>query len=222
MFIMQCVEFDEKKIKRAFEKYNCTFKEMYENIMKLLSNKQGRTIEEQFFIDRPLNEEFYPRDYHIVDPGFFTIFTRMYPEISFRLFEITNDMCSCSTYIFRGEQYAFEKELKNFECDTITEIEGIKFRNENSFRAYKPENLDVILDIMNIEIYDGDNEIYGVVNETMSEYGYCLQFVSPSMKNLDFTSFEGFSEKFTKLAESWYHPKPATEMIKQPRSQSPS
>jgi hypothetical protein len=157
------------------------FKETYENIMILLSNKEGKTNEERFLVDRPLNEEFRPRDWHRVDPGFFTIFTRMYPNITFRLFDISYDLSECLTYIFKGEYYAFEKRLKNSKENEIIEINGIKFRNENYYRAYHPENFNIVSDIMNP---DDD----------------CA---SPPMENLNFVRFEGFSEEFNELIKSW-------------------
>lgn len=165
------------KVQKAFEKYNCTFTEMYNNITKLLSNKQGTTMEEQFFIDRPLNEEFRPCDYH----SFFTIFTRMYPDIKFRLYEITWDLSKCSTYIFKGNEYVFEKELQDFENN------GIKFYNPN-IKAYHPNNLQVILDIM--EITQSKDGIFSDVNGSSKPYDHCLEYITPAGENLNFKKFE--------------------------------
>lgn len=184
MFRMQCVEFDLKKVEEVFEKYNCTFAEMYENIMKLLKNKQGRSKYEQFFVDKHLNEEFDSKGHHI-DPGFFTIFTRMYPEITFRLFEITNNMQSCSIYIFKGDQYVLEKGLRHDR--SIIEIDCIKFRNKNC-RIYDPKNLNIILDIM--EIYLADHMCAEVVGESSEPYNSCLHHVIPVTIGLSLKKFD--------------------------------
>lgn len=204
IYRMQCLETDELKIKQAFEKYNCTFAEMYSNITKLLKNKQLRTYEEDLFIDVQLNEQFWPGDYRKVFIEIFTIFTRMYPEITFRLYEMTWDLDRCSTYIFRGNEYAFEKELQDFERNRVIEINGMKFYS-SQFKSYHPENFDVILDILDIEV---DLSLCGVIGGSMEPYEFCCKYVTPAADNLEFKEFVGFDQKFIKLVESWSDVKP--------------
>lgn len=194
IYRMQCLETDEKKIRECFSKYNCTFSEMYENVSKLLRNKHSKGYEEERFVKVRLNEKYWPERHNPFRVEYFTFFTRLYPNITFRLFTFTNDMQSGYTYIFKGEEYGYEGELEDFSEKNLKKTEKVNIIN--GFRAYAPENSEVVLDIM--EICD-NGEICGIADKTLKPYSYCTKYVTDASTFTHFAKFETCDENLIRL-----------------------
>ena len=120
------------------------------DLLKTLKSKENRTDEETLFLEYTPGELHY--NWHLYDVSFCTVFTRMFPTLIFRVFNIKFDFMSGETYIFKGDQYAFEGNLPNFDDsrqkDTIIKIEGcpIEFKMVK-YRPYSAEALRIPCEI---------------------------------------------------------------------------
>lgn len=72
--------------------------------------------------------------------GFFTIFTRMFPSITFRF---SMNLTRGSMYIFKGE-------------NSLMKIRNFYFKLTEGYRFYDSENFTIPFDIMDIDFYNDE------------------------------------------------------------------
>lgn len=160
MFTMQCLERCEKKLASSLKYQNGDdFATIYRNLRREIHDKEEKTEAEKNFLDYQLDDVFRLKNRNI-DVSFFTIFTELFPEISFRLYYFYNDLCAGQTFIFDGSEYREEYRLvDHYDSDYgMVKIGEYSFICKKMEKFYSMENFTIPLNIMDIRYREIDEE----------------------------------------------------------------